>query len=182
MRLLPTAIADVKLIAPQVFSDARGYFFESWNEAAFTRLGIEARFVQDNESCSAKGVLRGLHYQVRQAQGKLVRVTAGALFDVAVDLRRGSPTFRQWMGIELSAANHLMLWIPPGFAHGVLALEDGTRFLYKCTEFYAPDHERAVRWDDPELAIDWPLDRVGTPTLSPRDRAATPLSQAEIFA
>lgn len=182
MRLLSTAIADLKLIEPRVFTDARGLFFESWNAATFTRLGIDARFVQDNESRSAKGVLRGLHYQVRQPQGKLVRVTAGALFDVAVDLRRGSPTFRRWMGVELSAANHLMLWIPPGFAHGVLALEDDTRFLYKCTDFYAPEHERALRWDDPDLAIDWPLDRIGTPSLSPRDQAATPLALAETFA
>lgn len=181
MRLLPTAIADVKLIEPKVFTDARGSFFESWNAATFARLGIDERFVQDNESCSARGVLRGLHYQVRQTQGKLVRVTSGALFDVAVDLRRGSPTFRRWMGVELSATNHLMLWIPPGFAHGVLALEDDTRFLYKCTDFYAPAHERALRWDDPELAIDWPLDRVGVPSLSPRDQAATPLAQAETF-
>jgi dTDP-4-dehydrorhamnose 3,5-epimerase len=182
MRLLPTAIADVKLIEPRVFTDARGSFFESWNAAAFARLGIDARFVQDNESCSARGVLRGLHYQVEQTQGKLVRVTTGALFDVAVDLRRSSPTFRRWMGVELSAANHLMLWIPPGFAHGVLALEDDTRFLYKCTDFYAPAHERVLRWDDPALAIDWPLDRVGPPSLSPRDQAATSLAQAETFA
>ena len=182
MKLLPTAIPDVKLIEPRVFADARGFFFESWNAASFARLGIDARFVQDNESCSGKGVLRGLHYQIRQPQGKLVRVTTGALFDVAVDLRRGSPTFRRWMGVELTAANHLMLWIPPGFAHGVLALEDDTRFLYKCTDYYAPEHERAVRWDDPDLAIDWPLDRVGTPSLSPRDQAATSLAQAETFA
>ena len=182
MKLRATGIADVKLIEPRVFGDQRGFFFESWNAAMFERLGIRANFVQDNHSRSAKGVLRGLHYQIRQAQGKLVRVTAGAVYDVVVDLRRGSVTFGRWEGVELSASNRLMLWIPPGFAHGFLSLEDDTEFLYKCTDFYAPEHEFALLWNDPALAIDWPLARVGTLVLSAKDQAAVPLAQARTFA
>jgi dTDP-4-dehydrorhamnose 3,5-epimerase len=182
MKIVATAIPDVKLVEPRVFADARGWFCESWNEAHFAAAGIAARFVQDNHSASARGVLRGLHYQLHRPQGKLVRVVAGAAFDVAVDLRRGSPSFGRWVAAELDAANRLMLWIPPGFAHGVLALRDGTEVLYKCTEHYAPEDERAVAWDDPALAIDWPLARVGATTLSERDRAAPPLARAEIFA
>lgn len=182
MKLFETAIPDVKLIEPRVFGDSRGFFLESWNAKTFSAVGIDASFVQDNHSRSAKGVLRGLHYQMQQTQGKLVRVTAGAVYDVAVDLRRSSPTFRRWVGFELNTTNRHMLWIPPGFAHGFLTLEDGTEFLYKCTDFYAPEHERALQWNDPELAIEWPLDRVGSPSLSAKDQAAAPLSRSETFA
>lgn len=182
MNVIATAIPEVKLIEPRLFADARGWFCETWNEAAFAAAGIAARFVQDNHSRSARGVLRGLHYQLPRPQGKLVRVVAGAVFDVAVDLRRGSPSFGRWVAAELGAADRRMLWIPPGFAHGILALEDGTEVLYKCTDHYAPEHERALRWNDPALAIDWPLARVGTVTLSERDGAAPPLAQAETFA
>ncbi len=181
MNLVATAIPEVKLIEPRIFADARGWFCETWNEAAFAAAGIAARFVQDNHSCSARGVLRGLHYQLRRPQGKLVRVVAGAAFDVAVDLRRGSPSFGRWVGVELDAAQHRMLWIPPGFAHGILALRDGTEVLYKCTQRYAPEDEHAVAWNDPTLAIAWPLDRLGPPILSGRDRAAPPLALAETF-
>jgi dTDP-4-dehydrorhamnose 3,5-epimerase len=176
----PTAIADVLLIEPKVFGDPRGFFLESWNAKAFAEAGIPAAFVQDNHSRSPRGVLRGLHYQIRQPQGKLVRVVAGEVFDVAVDLRRASPTFGRWVGERLSADNKRMLWIPPGFAHGFLVLSESADFLYKTTDYYAPEHERVLAWNDPELGVKWPL--AGTPTLSARDAAGTRLRDAEVFA
>lgn len=180
MRVTATAIPDVKLIEPRVFGDARGFFLASWSAAAFAQAGIAASFVQDNHSRSARGVLRGLHYQQPQPQGKLIRVVVGAAFDVAVDLRRASPTFGRWVGATLSARNQLMLWIPEGFAHGFLALEDDTELLYKCTAPYAPAHERAIAWNDPSLAIDWPL-AGSAPLLSDRDRAAAAFADVEPF-
>jgi dTDP-4-dehydrorhamnose 3,5-epimerase len=176
----PTAIADVLLVEPKVFGDARGFFLESWNAKVFAEAGIPAAFVQDNHSRSPRGVLRGLHYQIRQPQGKLVRVVAGEVFDVAVDLRRASPTFGRWTGERLSADNKRMLWIPPGFAHGFLVLSESADFLYKTTDYYAPEHERVLAWNDPALGIRWPL--AGTPTLSARDAAGTRLRDAEVFA
>ena len=189
MKFTPTRIPDVVLIEPQVLADDRGWFMESFNAPKFAKglsaLGLAQPrpFVQDNESQSRQGVLRGLHYQLPpNPQGKLVRVIQGAAFDVAVDIRRGSPTFGQWTGAELSAANRHQLWIPEGFAHGFLALEDDTRFLYKTTDVYARDCERAIRWDDVAIAIAWPLHRVGNmPVLAPKDAAAPPLAQADHF-
>lgn len=180
MRVIETTIPDVKLIEPRVHSDARGFFLESWNARSFAAAGIDAQFVQDNHSCSAKGVLRGLHYQIEHPQAKLVRVIAGAVYDVAVDMRRSSKTFGRWVGAELSAENKLQLWIPQGFAHGFLCLQERTEFLYKCTDFYAPEHERAVLWNDPALAIDWPLAGL-TPSLSQKDLQARTLTRAEAF-
>ncbi len=180
MIVTPTAIADVLLVEPKVFGDARGFFLESWNAKVFAEAGIPAAFVQDNHSRSPRGVLRGLHYQIRQPQGKLVRVVAGEVFDVAVDLRRASPTFGRWTGERLSADNKRMLWIPPGFAHGFLVLSESADFLYKTTDYYAPEHERVLAWNDPALGIRWPL--AGTPTLSARDAAGTRLRDAEVFA
>lgn len=181
MNIAPTALPEVKIIEPRAISDARGFFLESWNARAFAEAGIDTAFVQDNHSRSARGVLRGLHYQVAQPQGKLVRVVAGSAFDIAVDIRRSSPRFGQWAGVELSAANMRMLWIPPGFAHGFLALEDGTDFLYKCTDYYAPEHDRTILWSDPALAIAWPLDAVGEPLVSPKDAAGALLAGAEVY-
>lgn len=181
MIVTTTAIPDVKLIEPKVFGDDRGFFLESWNQNAFDAAGITARFVQDNHSRSARGVLRGMHYQMGPAQGKLVRVVSGAVFDVVVDMRASSATFGQWVGYELSAANHRMLWVPPGFAHGFLTLEDGTDFLYKCTEFYAPASEHCLAWDDATVGIDWPLGNI-TPLVSDKDRAGLPLSDVPKFA
>lgn len=180
MKVTPTAIPDLLVVEPKVFGDARGFFFESYNRQAFREAsGIDADFVQDNHSRSARGVLRGLHYQLRQAQGKLVRVVRGSVYDVAVDVRRSSPTFGRWVGLELSEDNHRQLWIPPGFAHGFLVLSDSADFLYKTTDYYAPQHERCIAWDDPTLAIDWPLD--GSPQVSAKDAAGLPLGQAEVF-
>lgn len=181
MNVVETALPEVKLIEPRVFGDDRGFFFESWNAQAFAAAGIDVGFVQDNHSRSAKGVLRGLHYQIESPQGKLVRVTAGAVFDVAVDMRRSSAQFGRWVGYELSAANKRMLWVPSGFAHGFLTLSDSVDFLYKCTTFYAPKHERAVIWNDPDIAIDWPLDG-NTPLLSTKDAEGLRLADAENFA
>lgn len=180
MRRIDTDLPGVFLIEPKVFGDARGFFMESYNRRAMAELGIEGEFVQDNHSRSARGVLRGLHYQIRQPQGKLVRVVAGTVYDVAVDLRRSSPTFGRWAGFELSAENKLMAWIPPGFAHGFLVLSEYAEFLYKTTAYYAPEHERSVLWNDPALAIAWPLNGV-QPLLSAKDQAALPLAQAESF-
>ena len=158
MKAIPTAIPDVLIIEPKVFGDERGFFFESFNQQAFKACtGLDLNFVQDNHSKSSKGVLRGLHYQVEQPQGKLVRVTQGAVFDVAVDIRPGSKTFGQHVAVELSADNKLQLWIPPGFAHGFLVLTETAEFLYKTTDYYAPSHERCIRWDDADLAIAWPI-------------------------
>lgn len=180
MKVLDTLLPEVKLIEPKLFGDDRGFFLESWNARTFAEAGIDAEFVQDNHSRSARGVLRGLHYQMVRPQGKLVRVAAGRAFDVAVDIRRSSPNFGRWLGYELSAQNKRMLWVPGGFAHGFLALEDGTDFLYKCTDFYAPEHDRSMRWDDPAIGIEWPLSGL-EPILSPKDKAAPPLAEAETF-
>jgi dTDP-4-dehydrorhamnose 3,5-epimerase len=179
VEVTPTPLADALIIEPQVFGDERGFFMESWNADAFARAGIDAHFVQDNHSRSAKGVLRGMHFQNPGAQGKLVRVVAGAVFDAIVDLRRSSPTFGQWFALELSAANKRMLWVPAGFAHGFLTLEDGTDFLYKCTAPYAPAHEHSLAWDDPAVGIEWPLD--AAPSLSAKDAAGLPLAQVPAF-
>lgn len=180
MELIETSLPDVLLIRPRIFGDDRGFFLESWNERHFAELGLPLHFVQDNHSRSARGVLRGLHYQMPCPQGKLVRVTAGAAHDVVVDLRKSSPAFGRWAGFDLNAGNKMMLWVPPGFAHGFLSLEDGTEFQYKCTEFYAPEHEHSLLWNDPELDIAWPLDGI-EPLLSAKDRAGRPLRDAESF-
>jgi dTDP-4-dehydrorhamnose 3,5-epimerase len=181
MRVTRSAIPEVLVIEPKVFGDARGFFFESYNRRAFAAAtGVDAEFVQDNHSRSAKNVLRGLHYQLQQPQGKLVRVTLGTIWDVAVDLRRSSPSFGRWVGFELSAEAKNMAWIPAGFAHGFLVTSDAAEVQYKTTDYYAPEHERAVRWNDPVLAIPWPL--AGEPLLSTKDREARPLAEAETFA
>ena len=180
MKVTPTAIPDVVLIEPKVFGDPRGFFMESYNRRDFARTtGIDVDFVQDNHSRSAKNVLRGLHYQVQQPQGKLVRVTAGEVYDVAVDLRRSSPTFGKWAGFTLSAESKRMAWIPAGFAHGFLVLSESADFLYKTTDYYAPEHERTLLWNDPKLGIDWPLR--GEPTLAAKDRTGKTLREAETF-
>ena len=185
LKVTPTALPEVLLVEPRIFGDARGFFFESWNAKAFAAAGIDAAFVQDNQSRSGRGTLRGLHFQVRRPQGKLVRVIAGAAFDVAVDIRRSSPGFGKWVGVELSADNRKMLWVPPGFAHGFLALSDGCEFFYKATDYYAPEHERSIRWNDPALAIDWPLAGLGdgvVPVLSQKDASAPGFADAEVYA
>lgn len=175
MKVTPTSIADVLIIEPKVFSDERGFFFESFNQRAFNEsTGTDFNFVQDNHSRSTKGVLRGLHYQVEKPQGKLVRVVRGVVFDVAVDIRPQSPTFRQWFGLELSEDNNRQLWVPPGLAHGFLVLSDSADMLYKTTDYYAPQFERSIRWDDPGISIDWPLS--GEPLVSPKDRAGLTLT------
>ncbi|GIX19285.1 MAG: dTDP-4-dehydrorhamnose 3,5-epimerase [Erythrobacter sp.] len=181
MKISKTAIAGPLIIEPQVFGDERGLFMETWNAEAFARAGLELTFVQDNHSRSQRGVLRGLHFQNPGPQGKLVRVTSGAVFDVAVDLRRSSPTFGQWVGIELSAENRRMFWIPEGFAHGFLTLADNTDFLYKCTAPYAPQSEHTLAWDDPALGIGWPLDGLA-PIISEKDRRGVRLDQVPVFA
>ena len=181
MQVIDTPLDGVKLIEPKVFGDARGFFLESWNEAAFASAGIDASFVQDNHSRSSRGVLRGLHYQLEKPQGKLVRVVNGAVFDVVVDMRQSSPSFGQWAGYELSAANHRMLWVPPGFAHGFVTLEDGTDFLYKCTELYAPRDEQCLAWNDQDVAVDWPLAGM-EPMISDKDRAGKPFADVPKFA
>lgn len=180
MKITPTRIPDVLLIDPVVYGDGRGFFFESFNERAFEReSGIRARFVQDNHSRSSQHVLRGLHYQIHQAQGKLVRVVAGAVFDVSVDLRKSSPYFGQWTGMHLSEENKRMLWIPEGFAHGFLVLSEKADFLYKTTTYYDPTSERCIRWDDPVIGIEWPLSQ--PPVLSVRDKAGLAFNEAEHF-
>jgi dTDP-4-dehydrorhamnose 3,5-epimerase len=181
MTPVETAIPGVLILEPRVFGDERGFFMESWNAQTFAAIGLDHAFVQDNHSRSSRGVLRGLHYQMPDAQGKLVRVTAGRVFDAVVDLRRGSPAFGTWVGVELSAANKRMLWVPPGLAHGFLTLEDGTDFIYKCTAYYQPAHEKCVRWDDPAIGIDWPLDDI-VPQLSAKDRDGHLLADVETFA
>lgn len=181
MNVFPTEIPDVLILEPKVFGDSRGFFFESYNEQVFQdKTGLEVRFVQDNYSRSAKNVLRGMHYQIQQTQGKLVRVTAGAIFDVALDLRKSSRTFGMWVSCELSAENKRQLWVPPGFAHGFLVISEFAEVLYKTTDYYAPQHERSILWNDPDLAIAWPLD--GEPILSAKDQAGTPFCKAEVFA
>ncbi len=181
MNIVETAINGPLIIEPQIFGDERGFFLESWNASRFAAVGLDLTFVQDNHSRSQRGVLRGLHFQNPGPQGKLVRVVAGAVFDVAVDLRRSSPTFGKWAGVELSAANKRMFWVPEGFAHGFLTLEDGTDFLYKCTAPYAPQHEHSLAWDDPAVGIEWPLDGLDI-QLSAKDREGMQLSQVEAFA
>lgn len=182
MKITPTRIPDVLVIESAVHGDSRGFFFESYNARAFAEAtGLKRDFVQDNHSKSGRGVLRGLHYQVEHTQGKLVRVAAGSVFDVAVDLRRSSPTFGHWVGETLTAGNFRQLWVPEGFAHGFLVLEDDTEFLYKTTDYYAPEHERTIAWDDPELGIDWPLDGLEL-RLSDKDRQGTAFADAETFA
>jgi dTDP-4-dehydrorhamnose 3,5-epimerase len=179
MQVTPLAIPDVLLISPKVFGDTRGFFFESFNQKAFNEAtGTSHPFVQDNHSRSTQGVLRGLHYQIQQPQGKLVRVVQGAVFDVAVDIRKSSPTFGQWVGAELSADNHHQLWVPPGFAHGFLTLSESAEFLYKTTDYYAPQHERCIVWNDPDLAIAWP-DVGAPPQLSAKDGVSPRFQQAE---
>lgn len=180
MNIIQTALPEVLIIEPKVFGDPRGFFLESWNQARFAEAGLTMNFVQDNHSRSARSVLRGLHFQIERPQGKLVRVTQGAVFDVAVDVRRSSPRFGQWVGVELSDANHRQLWIPPGFAHGFLTLSETADFQYKCTDFYDPPSERSVRWDDPTIGITWPEVGLG-PMLSGKDAAAPLLAEAEVF-
>lgn len=178
----PLAIPDVKLLKPRVFGDDRGFFLESFNSRAFADAGLPVSWMQDNHSRSVRGVLRGLHYQLQDPQGKLVRVTRGAVFDVAVDIRRPSPSFGKWVAAELSDSNHHMLFIPPGFAHGFLVLSDVADFCYKCTTLWNQQSDRSIAWNDPALAIDWPLEGVGAPLLAAKDAAAPHLGQAEVFA
>ncbi len=181
MKLTRTAIPDVLILQPRVFKDSRGHFFESYNRKAFAKAtGLDVEFVQDNQSLSAKGVLRGLHYQITQPQGKLVRVSAGTIFDVAVDLRRSSPTFGRWVGAELSNINFLQMWVPAGFAHGFLVTSDSAEVIYKTTDYYAPAHERCLRWDDSSLAIEWPRLDIA-PIVSGKDAAGATLQRTELF-
>lgn len=181
MNVVPTAIPDVIIIEPQVFGDERGFFFESFNEDRFRELtGVSASFVQDNHSKSAKNVLRGLHYQIQRPQAKLVRVVVGEVFDVAVDIRKNSPTFGRWVGARLSAMNKRQLWIPEGFAHGFVTLSESAEFLYKTTDYWAPEYERSVLWNDPVIGIEWPLE--DQPILSAKDRMGKKFSEAELFA
>ncbi|RRW37621.1 dTDP-4-dehydrorhamnose 3,5-epimerase [Ectopseudomonas oleovorans] len=181
MKVITTALPEVLILEPQVFGDERGFFYESFNARRFAEAtGVNREFVQDNHSRSACGVLRGLHYQLQQAQGKLVRVSAGEVYDVAVDVRRSSPNFGKWVGVHLSAKNKRQMWIPEGFAHGFLVLSEYAEFLYKTTDYYAPAHERCIRWDDPQLAIDWPLDGL-SPQLSAKDQQGLSLTDAETF-
>ncbi|MEM7760380.1 MAG: dTDP-4-dehydrorhamnose 3,5-epimerase [Cyanobacteria bacterium P01_A01_bin.40] len=180
MEVIQTAIPDVLIIEPKVFGDERGFFLESYNEEKFqAETGVAVSFVQDNHSRSARNVLRGLHYQIKQTQGKLVRVVSGEVYDVAVDIRKSSPTFGQWVGCLLTASNHRQLWVPPGFAHGFVVLSEIADFLYKTTDYYAPEHERAILWNDPQLGIDWKFK--GEPVLSAKDKAGIPLENAEVF-
>ncbi|MEC4805249.1 MAG: dTDP-4-dehydrorhamnose 3,5-epimerase [Jaaginema sp. PMC 1080.18] len=181
MQLIPSKIPDVLTIEPRIFGDDRGFFFESYNEKQFCeKVGTDVRFVQDNHSRSQQHVLRGLHYQIQQTQGKLVRVVLGEIFDVAVDIRKNSPTFGQWVGEILSADNKRQIWVPQGFAHGFYTISPVAEVLYKTTDFYAPQHERSIRWDDPDLAIAWPLNGA-TPQLSPKDEAGSAFQEAEVF-
>ena len=180
MNIIPTEISDVLIIEPKVFGDERGFFFESFNQKAFSeKTGITAEFVQDNHSRSVKGVLRGLHYQIEQTQGKLLRVVAGEIFDVAVDIRKSSPTFGQWVGCMISAENKRQFWVPAGFAHGFLVVSDTAEVLYKTTDYYAPQHERSIVWNDPDIGIDWPTGI--TPILSAKDQAGQTLKTADLF-
>jgi dTDP-4-dehydrorhamnose 3,5-epimerase len=180
MQTIETGIPGLLVLEPKVYGDARGFFFESFNQRQFeTKVGVKTTFVQDNHSRSGKSVLRGLHYQIRQPQGKLVRVVAGEVFDVAVDIRRKSPTFGKWFGIHLSAENKKMLWIPEGFAHGFMVLSDNAEFLYKTTDYWAPEHERCIIWNDADLGIQWPL--AGEPLLSAKDATGKPFKDSEVF-
>jgi len=179
MLVSETRIPDVKIITPDVLGDERGFFMETWHAARFQEHGLSASFVQDNHSKSTQGILRGLHYQLQQTQGKLVRVIVGEVFDVVVDIRKGSATFGQWVGETLSAENKKMLWMPAGFAHGFYVTSPEAEFVYKCTDYYAPEHERAIKWDDPDLAIDWPLINGQLPQLSKKDSEACAFKAAE---
>lgn len=181
MNVAQTALPGVLVFEPKLFGDHRGYFMETWRADVFARAGVDLPFVQDNQSSSRQGVLRGIHYQIRQPQGKLVRVISGRVFDVAVDLRRSSAHFGQWCGVELSADNRRLFWVPPGFGHAFYVLSEEAEFVYKCTDYYAPEHERTLRWDDPAVGIAWPLlAGVGT-VLSDKDRGGRPLAEAEVF-
>ena len=180
MNIIPTTIPDVLIIEPKVFGDERGYFYESYNQRLMTEAGIPDNFVQDNHSRSAKGVLRGLHYQIQNTQGKLVRVTSGSVYDVAVDLRKSSPSFGLWVGMELSADNKRMVWIPKGFAHGFVVTSENAEFLYKTTDYWTPQFERSLLWNDPALGITWPVQ--GAPLIAAKDAAGLPLAQCELFA
>jgi len=182
MEFVTTALPEVIKIVPRVFSDERGFFMETWQAKLFRENVADVEFVQDNFSQSSKGTLRGLHYQLQQAQGKLVRVVTGEVFDVAVDMRKSSPNFGKWVGEILSAENKHQLWVPPGFAHGFLVMSETAEFEYKCTDYYAPAHERAVRWDDADIAIDWPIESGEQPVLSPKDEAAASLRDADTYA
>ena len=183
MNIRPTAIADVLIIEPKIFGDARGFFYESFNQKAFNEAtGLDLNFVQDNHSRSARGALRGLHFHVGQPQGKLVRVVSGSVFDVTVDIRKSSPTFGKWVGVELSEGNNLQLWMPAGFAHGFLVTSESADFLYKTTDYYSPIHERCIAWDDPDIAIHWPLLSEMVPLVSAKDRNGLKLGDAEVFA
>ena len=181
MEFVPTALPDVVLIKPKVFEDPRGFFMETYREDRFIAGGITQKFVQENHSASGKGVLRGLHYQIRQTQGKLVRVLSGEIFDAAVDIRRSSPTFGQWVGIILSAENKYQLWVPGGFAHGFYVLSERAEVVYKVTDYYAPEWERSILWNDPQIGIDWQLSKDSLPVLSQKDLNGTPLAEAELF-
>ena len=181
MKFIPTEIPDLIIVEPDVFGDHRGFFMETWHAEKFVKGGIEAKFVQDNHSRSSQGILRGLHYQIKQPQGKLVRVLSGEVFDVAVDLRRNSPTFGKWFGMYLNDIDKKMLWVPPGFAHGFYVVSEQADFFYKCTDFYAQEHERAIRWDDSDIAISWPLIKGQDPILAPKDAVAKAFKDAEVF-
>lgn len=187
MKVIPTALPEVLVLEPTVYGDARGFFTESFNQKVFLEAtGVTLNFVQDNHSRSSQGVLRGLHYQLVCPQGKLVRVAQGAVFDVAVDVRKSSPNFGKWVGVELTEDNHRQLWVPPGFAHGFLVLSERADFLYKTTDYYAPQHDRGIRWDDPEIGIAWPIDGLNaggapTPSLSAKDQQAPLLASAETY-
>ena len=180
MKAIETSLPGVLILEPTVFGDTRGFFFESFNQQAFQQAsGLDVQFVQDNHSRSAQGVLRGLHYQIQQPQGKLVRVVRGSVFDVAVDVRRSSPTFGRWVGVDLTEDNHRQLWVPPGFAHGFVVTSETADFLYKTTDYYAPEFERCIAWNDPAIGIEWPLD--APPQLSAKDQAGLSLAAAEVF-
>ncbi len=181
MKIITTDLPDAFLLEPKLFGDRRGYFMETWRADFFADLGLDLPFVQDNQSSSGAGVLRGLHYQINQPQGKLVRVISGRVFDVAVDLRRSAPTFGKWTGVELSADNNRLFWIPPGFGHGFYVLSEKAEFVYKCTDYYAPEHERIIRFDDPEIGIRWPLREGVATVLSEKDEAGVQFCDAELF-
>ena len=181
MKYTPLAIPDIVLIKPQVFGDERGFFMETWRDDEFRTSVADYSFVQDNHSKSSQGVLRGLHYQIMQPQGKLLRVLSGTVFDVAVDIRKNSPNFGKWTGATLSSDNKAMLWVPPGFAHGFYVISKEAEFVYKCTDYYAPEHELSIKWNDPDLSIDWPLFPGTQPLLSPKDEAGVSFKSAEIY-
>ena len=180
-KFIPTSIPDVVVIEPKVFGDSRGFFLESWNSRDFSAGNIDVNFVQENHSASKQGVLRGLHYQIPQPQGKLIRVIVGEVFDVAVDMRQGSPTFGKWIGVTLSADNKRICWIPPGFAHGFYVVSPFSEFVYKCTDFYAPECERSILWDDPDLNIEWPLIKESLPILSEKDSVGKAFKDADYY-